>query len=260
MVVLTNFSLNFLLQYFIVKSISLNITEILVTMSYCLQHSLVFIILACGIKMFKYYILISQKVDNLENEKIQSELEYLKLQLNPHFLFNTLNNIHTLTRIKPELASDTLIKLSDLLRYQIYECSDSKVFVKSEFDYLINYLDLQKVRFENLEVIYEKDGNLSSYMVYPFIFIPFVENAVKHGVDNKRKNNIIKLFLGIDNNKLKFSIENSKISSNLQKNSKGGIGLKNVKRRLELLYPGRYSLRITENEDLYNVKLEIKLK
>lgn len=216
--------------------------------------------IASGIKVYQYNIFSTQKIAKLETEKMQSELEHLKLQMNPHFLFNSLNNIYIQTRVNPKQAAETLLKLSDLLRYQIYECSDSKVFLKSEIEYIKNYLDIQKVRFTKLEVKIEQTGNITGLMVYPFLFIPFVENSIKHGVEASSNNNYIDIKFIIINKKLEFIIESSKINTKLQQNNKKEGSLKKIKNKLDNLYSNNYKLEIEDRENYYYVKLEINLE
>ncbi len=202
----------------------------------------------------------AKEISKYKSNKIQSELDYLKLQMNPHFLFNTLNSIYIQSRVDSKKSADMIMKLSDILRYQIYECSNTKVFIKSEFEYVKNYLDLQQFRFSKLETDVEQKGRFGGYMVYPFIFISFVENAIKFGVDNSADNNYIKVIFEIVENKLHFSVENSKNISNLQKNSEQELELITIKNRLNTLYGNTFSLKTKESADIYIVKLEIKLE
>lgn len=258
--IILNVTINFMIQNFIFESFDNCINSCILKQSYSLHHSFLFIVIAFGTKIYKHNLQFSREINNYESNKIQSELEYLKLQMNPHFLFNTLNSLYIQSKVDSKMASETIMKLSDILRYQIYECSNPKVFIKAEYDYIVNYLDLQKIRYNKLQIEVEQKGRFSGYMIYPFILISFVEDAIKFGVDNTAKNNYIKVIFEIVEKKLIFSVENSKNISNLQKNSQQESAMKNIKNRLKTLYGDDFSLKTIESEISYFVKLEIKLE
>ena len=261
LVIVCNFLLNFLMQNFLFSSFDGCPHNCILKQSYSFQHSLVFIVMASGIKLFKINLDSVELISRLEKKKIQSELEYLKLQINPHFLFNTLNNIYIQSRIQPKEAGETLLKLSDLLRYQIYDCADKKVFLKSEIEFLKNYLDLHKIRFSKLSCTIEQKGNIAGLMIYPFILITFVDNAMKKSADLNTEGSFVNLNFEIVDNKIKFFVESSKNMSILQKKSiVYEDGLDKVKERMDLLYSGNHKLNIEESENKYIVKLEINLE
>jgi LytS/YehU family sensor histidine kinase len=196
----------------------------------------------------------------MENEKLHSELAFLKSQVNPHFLFNILNNICSLARKKSDDTENAIIQLSRIMRYMLYDSKDEKVSLEKEAEYLQNYIDLQRLRISDSVIInFKIEGNINGKMVEPMLLIPFVENAFKHGVSYLEASHI-DIHLKIDNNDLQFRIENNRIKKNddpIQQES--GIGLKNVLRRLDLLYPGTHTINIEETTTKYIVNLDISL-
>lgn len=234
------------------------LTVFLYRSAFNFQNIAFFMGTAVGLKLFKIWLKNQRKIQNLENEKLKAELRYLKSQINPHFLFNTLNNIYVLIKINTEKASKIILKLSDLLRYQLYDCSKEKVKLTSEIDYLKNYLELEKIRRDNANIAFEVNGVVHGIYIQPFLFISFVENAVKYGLNNDN-NSFIKAVLSVSKGKkIFFTIKNSKNGTNtVSKHS--GIGLTNIKRRLQLLYPHKHSLNIKETTGVYSVELMIDL-
>ncbi len=212
-----------------------------------------------AIKLFQRWIIDSYRIIELEKQRLRSELSHLKSQINPHFLFNTLNNIHTLTRKNPEKASDIILKLSDLLRYQLYDSTQDYIMLSSDISFIENFLNIEKIRKDDFSFEINITGDPSRKSIPPFLFIPFVENAVKHSVDSFN-NSFVQIDFKITDNQLTFECINSK-SVNLQTGSNqiGGIGLTNIQRRLQLLYPETYTLRITEQTNSYLVTLSIPL-
>jgi len=208
--------------------------------------------------LFKYWIGYSQRIDELASSTLQSELKFLKKQINPHFLFNMLNNANVLIKKNPEEASRVLFKLEDMLRYQINDSAKEQVLLSSEIHFLNDFLNLEKVRRDKFEYVISKEGDISEVWLPPLLFIPFVENAVKHNVDSENSSYV---YLGFKvwDKQLEFQCINSKPKIALQKNEVGGLGLKNIKRRLELLFPERYTLEIEESEISYTVYLHLIL-
>jgi len=197
-----------------------------------------------------------------EKERIESELNFLKSQVNPHFLFNAINSIYVLIRIDPDKASETLIKLSNLLRSQLYEFSTATIDIQQELEYLENYIDLEKIRKgDRLQVVFEKGDGLEDFSVAPLLLIPFLENCFKHLSSHTHQANIVKINIEFSKGVLSAYFYNSKENSYKKKTDQtvGGIGLKNIQRRLELLYPNRYQLEIHEFPDSFEVKLRIKI-
>lgn len=195
-------------------------------------------------------------------ERLKSELSFLRSQISPHFIFNVLNSIVYLIRIKSDAAEPITIKLSELLRYMLYESDLKQVPISKEIDYLKNYIDLQKVRYaDDVAIDMEiSDQDCGCFNIEPMLLIPFVENAFKHGI-GMVLDPFIKVSLSCQNNQLKFIVVN-KIApeESDQKDASSGIGLKNIKRRLELLYPEHYSLDINQENGLFEAQLIIDFK
>jgi len=194
-----------------------------------------------------------------ENERLKSELSFLRSQISPHFMFNVLNSVVSLSRRKPEMVEPVVIKLSELMRYMIYETSDSKVSIDKEFSYLESYIELQRLRFGNdIKIDFKHKLTSSPSSIEPMLLIPFVENAFKHGVGMVQDPSI-EIELNDDKKSLFFSVSNKVSKQNSEiKDGSSGIGLANVRRRLELLYPDQHDLTISEKEDRYLVELKIK--
>ena len=193
-----------------------------------------------------------------ENERLKSELSFLRSQISPHFMFNVLNSIVSLSRRKPERVEPVVIKLSELMRYMIYETTDSKVAISKEANYLESYIELQRLRFGNdIEIEFKSAINSTSGTIEPMLLIPFVENAFKHGVGMIEKPSI-NIQLEDNAQSLHFVVRN-KISHQPaeRKDESSGIGLTNVRRRLELLYPDHHELTISDSDNTYIVDLLI---
>jgi len=218
------------------------------------------ILLASAIKLSRYWLQSQQDKANLEIQNRKSELALLRSQVNPHFLFNTLNNIDSLIRKDQDKASDTIVKLSEIMRYFIYETDSDKVPLKKEIDYLHSFIELQRIRHKNPGFIrFQVSGSPTGKLIAPMLFIPFVENAFKHGVKGK-KTPAITVDLLIQPTMMRFEVINFIDSRSDQVKDAGkGIGLANVKRRLDLIYPQKYSLSIEQTGEQYNVLLEINL-
>jgi hypothetical protein len=190
-------------------------------------------------------------------EKIASELEVLKLQISPHFLFNTLNNIRWLARQKSDKTEDAIVRLSTLLRYILYQANAEKVPLSQEIKHLEDYISLQKMRLtERTEVDFKYVGDIGQFQIEPLIFIPFVENSFKYGVHNQASSKI-KIYLKVSKNYLIFETENQIFEQSLEAES--GIGIQNVQRRLEMLYPEKHTLEISEKNKIFELKLTINL-
>ena len=194
----------------------------------------------------------------IEHQRLESELQYLKAQVNPHFLFNAINSVYFLIKKDPDKASETLIKLSDLLRFQLYDCSDEVIAIEKELEYLQNYIALEKLRKgDKIKVEYMPEGNLAGFQIAPFLLIPFLENAFKFVSNNGNGLNEIRFRLTRTDDQLTAVFYNTHDA--LPKGPVGGIGLKNVKRRLELLYPNRHTLDIEQTPNTYTVTLTLTL-
>ncbi len=211
--------------------------------------------MAFAIKLFKNYIANQQRVNELETTGLKTELEYLKNQINPHFLFNSLNNIYVQSRKRPTEVPNSILQLSDLLRYQLYDCSNEKVPLKSEISYVNNYLQLDALRKSNAQIDFNVEGNPNGQQVAPFLFIPFVENAIKHGMSLENES-FIHINFEIEKEQVKFRVKNSKPEKPIPSKD-GGIGLVNVQRRLDLLYPNKHELKISDQKTDYEIELTL---
>ena len=212
---------------------------------------------AIAVKMFKILLYNQMRLQEVENSKLETEIAYLKDQMNPHFLFNALNGIYVQTRKRPKEASESILLLSDLLRYQLYDCAKEKVYLSGEIEYLKNYLQLDKLRKNESDINFQIKGQPNGKMIAPFIFLPFIENALKHGqsVDGTTA---ISINFDIGDSKIVFTTVNSKPEKPTQ-HIGGGIGLNNVKRRLALLYPNKHQLSIEDQNGFFEVTLHLDL-
>jgi two-component system, LytTR family, sensor kinase len=218
--------------------------------------------LAMSIKLAKNWIRSKRKQQLLEKEKLESELNFLKYQFNPHFLFNTINSIFFLIHKNPDKASASLAKFSELIRYQLYECNEEQIPLSREINYIENFIELEKLRQNShVEICFETDqAGTKNQGIAPFILMTFVENAFKHVSKDSNKQNWIKIIIAIKGQQLHFSSTNS--ISSLPVNDViryGGIGLKNVQRRLDLIYSGNYLLDIQKNENSFAINLQLTL-
>jgi two-component system LytT family sensor kinase len=219
--------------------------------------SVIFLFLSVVLKFASDWFLNERIQRDLENQRLTAELAFLKSQINPHFLFNSLNSIYSLAYQRSDNTPGAILKLSEIMRYMLYECNDNKVALDKELQYLQNYIDLQKIRFGDKAYIdFKVDGEVGDQQIVPLLLIAFIENAFKHGVANDPKSPII-LYIKLDDGRLNFYIENKKHTNN--RDSAGGIGLNNVRRRLDLLYPGKYNLDIRDEIDTYTCELSLVL-
>jgi sensor histidine kinase YesM len=202
-----------------------------------------------------------KKLAEAEKEKIQHELKSLKAQVNPHFLFNSLNTIYSLALKKSDKSAEVILKLADVLRYMIYESNAEKVELQKELDFIKKYIDLQKLRTNAANAVkYTETGAVDTQMVAPLIFIVFIENAFKHGLKGDTKNQFLNIRFDISVREIVLLIENNRgKSGELEQEGYKGLGLENVKRRLELMYPRRHYLAISENHDKFMIRLVLQI-
>lgn len=196
--------------------------------------------------------------EDKQKERLQSELSFLRSQISPHFIFNILNSIVYLIRTKSDAAEPVTLKLSELMRYMLYESENTHITLEKEILYLSNYIELQKVRFEeDVEIKFDTEGGATTQIIEPMLLIPFVENAFKHGV-GMVLDPIIDIHLTINKNNILFVVKNkiAPESAHIKDNS-SGIGLKNVQRRLELLYPKKHLLVIKNDNNWFEVSLNL---
>jgi LytS/YehU family sensor histidine kinase len=212
-----------------------------------------------AIKLMFDYTKLQQRMAETAKEKAEAELNFLKSQINPHFLFNSLNSVYFLIDKNNAEARESLHKFSDMLRYQLYELNGDKIPIEREVNYLKDYIDLQKLRTdERFSFEFNSTSQVKGFSIEPLLLVPFVENAFKHISHYNDKSNFIKLSMDRQNGSFNFSIENSKEAIRAT-DQHGGIGLTNVKRRLELLYPEKHTLSIKDEDNKYKVELNLKL-
>ena len=224
----------------------------------------VYIIITTLLKLSKSWFLVSGLQKELlekEKQKTEVELKALKAQINPHFFFNTLNSIYSMALDKDERLPGTVLQLSDLMRYFLYESKDNFVPLEKELVVADNYIALQKIRAgKQLSIEISKKGEVNSQKIAPLLLITFLENAFKHGAKGSSGNTFIKLDIKIEKNKLNFTVENNKgLIDEVNTGDHNGLGLENVKRQLELLYPDKHLLNITDEQDRFVVALQLSL-
>jgi two-component system, LytTR family, sensor kinase len=224
---------------------------------YNFSIALFYMAFAVAIKLSKEWFFQRDRLRQLEVEKLNTELAYLKSQINPHFLFNSLNTIFFQIDKSNQTARETLTTFSDMLRFQLYECSGPSIALTQEVEYLRNYVDLQRLRRDDRYVIHFLTlGDLSNRTLAPLLFITLVENAFKHlSHTSERQSNRVSVEVKAANQEIQITVQNTKTSKpDMQV---GGIGLKNLQRRLELQYPERHKLEIDNGKNLYVVRLTI---
>lgn len=215
--------------------------------------------IAVALKQVRLQLAAGEREKKLIKEKLEAELKYLRNQMNPHFLFNTLNNIYGLARKKSDDTAEVVMKLSKLLRFMIYETRAPLIKIGDEIKMLENYINLEKIRYSRkLSIVFEKKIDDESEKISPLLLMPFVENAFKHGTGEVRFDSFIRINMQLTVGILNFEIENSK-----EKTQPGviaeNVGLSNVKRRLELMYK-EYDLQVENQEDIFRVSLKVNLK
>ncbi len=197
-----------------------------------------------------------QKKKILEQQNIQLQLDTLKAQINPHFLFNTLNTIYGKSLVNSSETPEAILRLSDMMRYILYESDTNKVSLEKEVIFIENFLMMEKQRFADMQLYFSAHNIAEQIQIAPLIFLPFAENTVKHGAQHYKSDAIITCNISINKNQLLFMIENEVTENNIN-NKTGCVGLNNVKARLQLYYPGKHKLDIVETNGLYRVNLVI---
>lgn len=214
------------------------------------------------IKLFKISMVQQERARDLIQKKTEAELNFLKAQVHPHFLFNTLNNLYALTLDKSDKAPEIVLKLSSLLNYMLYECNEPFTLLSKEIGLLEDYLSLERIRYgDQLDLHFSVTGEVAGKRLAPMLLLPFVENAFKHGVSRVGKNPSVNIIINSIENQLEFSVTNSRSvypGDDLAGYSKG-IGLGNVQKRLELQYPSRHKLEIHETDHNFSIHLRLNL-
>lgn len=212
-----------------------------------------------GVLAFSMLLKMRERLKQTETEKANAELSYLKAQINPHFLFNTLNSIYSLAIQKNEKTADAIVKLSDMMRYVLNDSNSNFVPLEKELNYISSYIELQRMRLaSNVKLSYICEGEIQDKKIAPLVLIPFIENAFKHGV-NSEENSDIDIKISVTDTKLKMSVKNNCVTTNNNTLNKSGLGIENTKQRLNLLYPKNYTLNISEVDQCFTVSLILNL-
>lgn len=212
-----------------------------------------------AIKLMADWIYVRRRVENLQEIQLRTELDFLKTQIQPHFFFNTLNNLYALTLEKSDVAPSVVLKLSDIMQYVLYDASERKIRLFDEIKYIQNYIDLERLRYgDNVDAEMEIEGDIGEVEIPSLLFIPFIENCFKHGI---RQDETFKLNVKFEvvNNKWLFFEASNPFNPKLEKRTNHGIGIKNVLRRLELLYQTNYTFETKTVDDNYIVTLKIPI-
>ena len=218
--------------------------------------------IAISINLLNHWYQQKQKTTEVQKEKIAAELDLLKSQIHPHFLFNTLNNLYSYSLDNSEKVPEIILKLSNLLRFMIYESDVAYIPLDKEISLLRQYIELEQLRYsDRLDISFTINGDLSNKEIAPLLLLPFLENAFKHGISHQIDQCWISFDLRVSGSSLYFKLINSKDKDETYGFTEAsGLGLQNVKRRLELLYPGKYKLETLEKEEIFIVDLELQME
>jgi LytS/YehU family sensor histidine kinase len=222
--------------------------------------SLFLVFFSLGLRVLERQSKIEELQKEMEKEKLNSELAFLKSQISPHFFFNTLNNIHSLISINAEDSQKAVLKLSKLMRYLLYESEQGKTMLSNEIDFMNNYIDLMKLRMsEKVKLTVTFPEKYEDRNIAPLLFVPFIENSFKHGISYREKS-FINISMEVNKNSIIFKCINTlpKVKEN-NDSDHNGIGLENARKRLNLLFPGAHDLKISKSENEFEILLEIRL-
>ncbi|OQP54358.1 hypothetical protein A4H97_23030 [Niastella yeongjuensis] len=229
----------------------------MITLKDALGSGIVILLLSGFIKLAHSLFISEKQKKLLENERLNAELNFLKLQINPHFLFNTLNSIYSQAHFKSEQTEHSILKFSHIMRYVLYDSNADKIPLSQDLEYISNYIDLQQLRLsKNITVHYAVTGAVAGLSIAPLLLITFIENAFKHGISYTAPSEI-KIAIAATGKSLLLTVENA--ITQLNRTTTGGVGLINARRRLAVLYPDRHLLQVVENDHLYIVNLKIEL-
>lgn len=265
-------------QYFIAVTIAVLVVNILFALTYNAVNKIpldfinaisfsvlevIYVIVTSFFKLFKDWVDdrgLQLKIKEMEKLKIESELYALRAQLNPHFLFNVLNNIYSHSLMKSDITPSIVLKLSDLMSYILYDCKTDMVLLQREVEFIKNYIDLEKIRSEEDFEVEFNFNDINTIRIPPLLFVPLIENAFKHGIGSQPAHKYISITMEISNKNFCFKLKNSKgvISHSNNHSEKGGIGLENVRKRLELLYPDSHQMIVTDTKDCFDVEILIE--
>ncbi len=223
---------------------------------FLLNHNLIQFL---AVLVFSIMLKLRERLKQIETEKANAELSYLKAQINPHFLFNTLNSIYSLAIQKHDKTADAVVKLSDMMRYVLNDGNSSFVLLDKELYYISNYIDLQKMRLSStVKLSYNCKGDVHDKKVAPLILIPFIENAFKHGVSSEEESDI-KIEITVSDTQLHLMVKNYCVKINNNTLNKSGLGIENTKQRLQLLYPQNHLLKIDKIDNYFIVNLTLNI-
>lgn len=238
----------------------------LVNVSQIIRYGLTILtvlLLTSAIKIGEYWYKDQQATRAMAKARLEAELKFLKAQIHPHFLFNTLNNLYALTLQKSDRAPEVVLRLSGLVNYMLYDASAPTASLAKEIETMHNYIALERIRYgHGLEISFDVSGEIGGVLIAPLLLLPFIENSFKHGVSDELSEKWISINLNVNGPHLTFKVENSRSRRNQETPEPtytGGIGLKNVRRRLELLYTGQYDLKIRDEDHSYLVVLKLNL-
>ena len=228
--------------------------EIVLDLSYLLSPALI-------VKLFVILVDLSTQALKLEMDNLNLELAFLKAQINPHFLFNTLNNVYSLALHKSDRTADAILKLSDLMRYTLYDSNIPLVSLGDEVNFFKNYIELERIRYsDKVSITFDVQGDTESLLIVPLIIFPFIENAFKHGINTALGQSWIIIKLAVEGDTLKVWISNSRFVTKNRTRKVGGIGIANTRKRLNLLYANNYKLDLTETNTSLTVDMSVNLK
>ena len=200
-----------------------------------------------------------QQLDQVQLEKLGTEIKYLRAQINPHFLFNTLNNLYGLALEKSEKTPEIILKLSKIMDYMLYESNELKVYLKKDIDNIRNYIDIERIRQgNNAEIIFEVNGEIADQVIVPLTLLPLVENAFKHGVNTIIKGAYMHVKIWIVSNDIEIDVKNN-FKKTTGEDQRNGIGLTNLQQRLDLFYPDVHTMKVDAFDDEYHVNLKLRL-
>lgn len=218
---------------------------------------LLLFVIGLGSNVVNQWFSAEEKKEEIGRQQLQMELSFLKSQVNPHFLFNSLNSIYSLSLTSSRQTSDAVMKLSRIMRYTLEDALNNTVSLAQEIEFINNYIEMQKLRLtENVCIKFTTDGSIENVYIAPMLLIPFIENAFKYGISTHNKS-LIRSSVSVENKQVIFTCSNT-IFPNMQKNKGTGTGIANTRRRLELLYPGKHELVITEGLEKFDVRLTIQ--
>ncbi|MEQ8364508.1 MAG: histidine kinase [Cyclobacteriaceae bacterium] len=221
-----------------------------------INSPLVFMI---GFSVLHHVFKLRDKTEKLEKENLQSELKFLRAQINPHFFFNTLNSLYGLTQEKSDRAPEVVLKLSELMSFVLYETDQERIQLSKELKYIKNYIELEEIRYGDRFVCNLSIHGNTEVLIPPLLMLPFIENSFKHGIKHESDKGWVNINVSVAEKKFVFKIENSIGEISTQNKGQNGLGIANVKRRLELLYPESHELSYSKSEKQFKVNLEIDL-